>query len=603
MKLQNFILTVILIVAAMVAHSQETIRYLVQMDNIQHHEIEVTIEFSSLPQGVFEVRMPNASPGRYAPHAFAKNVYNEKAFNSKGIAIQLHKSDISTWQIAGHDGAVKFQYTLYANHGDGTYAGFDNRKAIMNMPATFAYGVGQEERPIELTIDLSKHSDWRVATQLKQLAANRFWAPNYYYFYDSPTTVGDIKFRSWEVASSGKTYTIEIAMMHEGTDEELDQYTEMVKKVVAEQQNIFGSLPDFDFGKYTFLCNYNPWVYGDGMEHRNSTICNANASLATAADRLIGTISHEFFHCWNVERIRPKSLEPFDFDQPNMSGELWFAEGFSSYFDDLALCRAGILSPEEYLAGLSGTINAVANSPARKYRNVIQMSQHAPFVDAAVSIDENNYANTFISYYTYGSFLGLTLDLSIRNQFPGKSLDDVMRYMWEHFGKTEIPYEIPDLQKAVATVTGDAAFAAHFFNRYIYDSYLPDPKALLANMGVTVETQNPGKLDFANLRVRFQKEGIEIQGNILENNSLYEAGLNRGDKIVAIDNQIIKSIDEYNAMLEKLKIGKTYSIVFEQNGIMQTSKFTAKEDPAMSVKIDEKAAASALKKRRDWLKQ
>lgn len=600
--MRHFLLTIIALFIIISLHAQEAIRYLVKLDNIQHHEIEVTVEFASLPKGVFEIRMPNASPGRYAPHGFAKNVYNEKAFNSKDEPVQVNKSDISKWQVTGHDGTVKFRYTLYANHADGTYAGFDNRKAIMNMPATFAYGVGLENRSIELTIDLSKHPNWRVATQLKPMSTNRFWAPNYYYFYDSPTTVGDIKFRSWEVESNGKTYTIEIAMMHEGTDTELDSYTDMVKKVVAQQQKVYGELPDFDFGRYTFLCNYNPWVYGDGMEHRNSTVCNANASLAAAANRLIGTISHEFFHCWNVERIRPKSLEPFNFDEPNMSGELWFAEGFTSYYTNLILCRAGIISPEDYITGLSGTLNAVINSPARKYRNVIQMSQHAPFVDAAVSIDENNYHNTFISYYTYGSFLGLTLDLSIRNQFPGKSLDDVMRYMWERFGKTEIPYTIPDIQKAVAAVTGDAKFTTEFFNRYIYDSYAPDPKPLLENMGVTLQLRNPGKLDFADLRLIFTNEGAEIRSNIMENNSLYDAGLNQGDKIVAIDNQIIKTTADYNNAIEKLKIGKTYSIVFEQNGIMQTSKFTAKEDPAMATMITEKASGIALKKRQDWLK-
>ncbi|MDX1941674.1 MAG: site-2 protease family protein [Saprospiraceae bacterium] len=600
--MRNLILTLLFIAFTLCAHAQEAIRYLVNLDKVQHHEIEVTIEFASLPKGVFEVRMPNSSPGRYAAHNFAKNVYNEKAFNSKNEPIQVNKTDIAKWQIAGHDGIVKFQYTLYANHGDGTYAGFNNRGAIMNMPATFAYGVNLEHRPIELSIDLSKHPDWKVATQLKQLDNNRFWSPNYYYFYDSPTTVGDIKFRSWEVESNGKNYTIEIAMMHEGTDAELDSYTEMVKKVVDAQKAVYGSLPDYDFGKYTFLCNYNPWIFGDGMEHRNSTVCNANASLATAANRVIGTISHEFFHCWNVERIRPNSLEPFDFDKPNMSGELWFAEGFTSYYTNLILCRAGIMSPEAYINSLSSTINAVVNSPARKYRNVIQMSQHAPYVDAAVSIDENNYANTFISYYTYGSFLGLTLDLSIRNQFPNKGLDDVMRYMWENFGKPEIPYEIADLQKAVASVTGDPAFAANFFNRYIYDSYLPDPKTLLSNMGVSTELRNPGKPDFINLRTSFNKDGIEIRDNVLENNSLYEAGLNRGDKIVAIDNQIIKSEEDYNNIITKLKIGKSYSIVFEQNSVMQTSKFTVKEDPAMSTAIDEKASANASRKRGDWLK-
>ena len=321
-NMRNLLLTVVTLLLSFSLCAQEPIRYSVNLDNIRHHEAVITVEFGALPQGVFEVRMPNASPGRYAAHHFAKNVYDEAAFNSKDEPIQINKADIDRWQIAGHDGTVKFRYTLYANHADGTYSGIDNRKLHLNMPSAFVYGVDLEERPIELTFDLSDHPEWRVATQLKQMGSNRYWAPNYYYFFDSPTIVGDIDFREWQVESEGKNYTIEIAMMHEGTDEELDNYTEMVKKVVDEQHEIYGALPDFDFGKYTFLCSYNPWVYGDGMEHRNSTICTRNATLADDADRLIGTISHEFFHCWNVERIRPKTLEPFDFDEPNMSNEL-----------------------------------------------------------------------------------------------------------------------------------------------------------------------------------------------------------------------------------------------------------------------------------------
>lgn len=601
--MQNFILTVIITFCTLLTSAQESVRYFVNLDKVQHHEIEVTIEFAAVPRGVFTVRMPGSSPGRYAPHAFAKNVYGERAFDSQGKPLQINKSDISEWQIASHDGMVKLQYTLYANHADGTYAGFDNRKAIMNMPATFIYGVGMAQRPIEIIFDLSQHKDWKVATQLKQLEANKFFAPNYYYFYDSPTMIGDIKFRSWQTDSNEKKQTIEIAMLHEGTDKELDDYTEWVKQVVEEEKRIYGGLPDFDFGKYTFLCAYNPYVFGDGMEHRNSTICSRRGSLAEDAEAMIGTISHEFFHCWNVERIRPRTLEPFDFDKPNMSGELWFAEGFTNYYDDLVLCRTGILSDTGYIEVLANIINAVINSPARQYRNVIQMSQHAPFVDAAVSIDENNYANTFISYYTYGSFIGLALDLNIRNRFAGKRLDDVMKYMWEHFGKTEIPYEIPDIQKAVATVTGDIKFANDFFNQYVYKSEVPNMQALFADMGVTIRKKNPGKADFANIKLDYKEAGAIVNVPILKNTSLYQAGLNRGDKILEINNQAVKSTAEFDKIVASITAGKSCDITFVQNGITQSLKFTVLEDPTLELLLQEKPADAVLKRRNDWLRK
>ena len=179
-------------------------------------------------------------------------------------------------------------------------------------------------------------------------------------------------------------------------ESELDDYTKWVQDIVEEQKAIYGELPAFDFGKYTFLCSYNPWVYGDGMEHRNSTICSSKGNLYRHRVQLIGTISHEFFHAWNVERIRPKSLQPFAYDKANMSGELWFAEGFTSYYTGLVLCRAGIRAPESFVRGLSNNINYITNYTGRKYRTPIQMSQHAPYVDAANSNDPNNFNNTYV---------------------------------------------------------------------------------------------------------------------------------------------------------------------------------------------------------------
>lgn len=600
--MRSIIITLLLLIITCVTYAQEAIQYLVNLDNVHHHEINVTIEFPSVPQGVFTVRMPASSPGRYAPHAFAKNVYGEKAFDSQGKPLAINKSDVSEWQITGHNGAVKLQYILYANHADGTYAGFNNRFAIMNMPATFIYGVGMNDRPIEITFDLTKYKDWKIATQLKHLQGSTYWSPDYYYFYDSPTMIGYIKFRSWQSASNGKNQTIEIAMLHEGSDEALNDYTEWVKKIVEEQKSIYGGLPEYDFGKYTFLCAYNPYIFGDGMEHRNSTICSRRGTLEENASAMIGTISHEFFHCWNVERIRPNSLEPFDFDVPNLSGELWFAEGFTNYYDDLVLCRTNILSDTNYIQTLNGMLNGVINSPARQYKNAIQMSQHAPFVDAAVSIDENNYANTFISYYTYGAFIGLSLDLNIRNRFAGKSLDDVMQYMWEQYGKPEIPYNIIDIQNAVAKVTGDAKFATDFFARYVYASEIPNMQALFADMGVTLRPANPGKVDFASLNVQYEN-GAVINQPVLKNTSLYQAGLNRGDKILTINNQPIKNLDQYKEIVNNIKVGSTVDIQYIQNGITKTAKCTAQEDPTLEVFLTEKPSEAALKKREAWLKR
>src|SRR5690606_16623545 len=244
-------------------------------------------------------------------------------------------------------------------------------------------------------------------------------------------------------------------------------------------------LPEFDYGSYTFLACYMPNASGDGMEHRNSTVLTSTRALADGGmQRNIGTVSHEFIHAWNVERLRPKSLEPFNYGAANMSGELWFAEGFTSYYTNLILCRAGLISPKDYVEGLTGTFNYVWNSPARQFFNPIEMSYQAPFVDAATSVDPVNRENTFISYYSYGSVLGLALDLSLRKN--GLNLDGYMKLVWQTYGKKEVSYTIQELRQTLVQYAGKE-FRNHFFDNYIYKSEMPDYGPLFATVGVVLK--------------------------------------------------------------------------------------------------------------------
>lgn len=581
-------------------HAQAPVQYHLNLDQIHHHELKITVEFPALPAGPLEIHMAQASPGRYALHNFAKNVYAEKAFDRQGNPLPIYRSDVNIWQVTGHDGYVKLEYTLFGNMADGTYSGIDNRKIHLNMPATFLYAERMEKRPIELHIDLSAFPDWKVATQLQALDADSYRAPDYYYFMDSPTIIGPVDFRSFTVSNGGKEQTIEVAMLHEGTDEELDQYTNWVKRVVDTEREIFGSLPDYDFGKYTFLLSYNPWVDGDGMEHRNSTVCTSTGNLAQHASRLIGTVSHEFFHCWNVERIRPESLEPFDFDRPNLSGELWFAEGVTSYYTSLVLCRAGLREPAEYVSGLSGGLNYVIHSPGRQIRGPIQMSQQAPFTDAATANDPYNSDNTFISYYTYGSVIGLALDLSIRREFPDKSLDDLMRYMWTHFGRPEIPYQIKDIEMGLAAITGDAAFARRFFEQYIYGHALPDMESLLAAFGLEVSLAHPGLSIFSRLRWEQTDLGLRLESPSLKGTPLYKAGMNRGDVLLSLNGLPVSA-----EIVAQIPPGRECRIEYLQNGIRYEGSFTTEQDPDLRIGLMEDAGKAVedgvLSRRNGWL--
>ena len=576
-----------------------TIEYRLDLSRVQQHELRITVTFPAVPIGLFTVRMPEASPGRYAQHNFARNVYDLHATGASGDTLTLARTSPTSWAMTGHGGAVTLTYTLFANGGDGTYSGIDDRKLHLNMPASFLYGESLNDRPVVLSLPADQRTEWEVATQLVDIGNRRFAAPDYYYFYDSPTMVGDLRKESFTVASGQRVDTIEVAMISEDTEEAFTAYVDWAERVVRAQQEVFGELPAYDYGRYTFLCAYNPWIGGDGMEHRNSTICSAPFGLAGNEKRLIGTVSHEFFHCWNVERIRPASLEPFAFDHVNMSSELWFAEGFTSYYDDLALARAGILSEEDYAKGLAGQLNYVVNSPGRRYRGPAAMSEMAPFVDAATANDPDNYANTFISYYTYGAVLGLGLDLELRER--GHTLDELMRLMWRRYGKPEIPYHIRDIELALGEVAGDADWAREWFARHIYGSEVPDYRRLLEPYGIALTQEAADSVVFPGLRLTESGGGLEVASTITESSPLFAAGVDRGSVIRGLNGTAVRTQAEWNAAVKSLAVGKSYTITFEQLGRDKTGTFVAAPSPAYRSGLIPEAGSAADAKRRAWL--
>jgi len=570
---------------------KSTIKYTISFENAVHHEAEINVTFSNISDDNFEFRMARTSPGRYAIHEFAKNVYNVKATNSKGEELELARPNPYAWVVEKHDGTVNVSYTLFANRADGTYAQIDETHAHLNIPATFMFAKSQEENPIEITFNPRTDLDWKIATQLKKESENTFSAPNLQYFMDSPTELSNHSVNSFMVENQKINF-----VLHDdkASEEQINTYFENVKAVVLQEKEVFGELPTFDFGEYTFLACYTINSSGDGMEHRNSTILTSSTSLANGGERNIGTVSHEFFHAWNVERIRPQSLEPFSFEEANMSGELWFAEGFTSYYTNLTLCRANVISPEDYIARLNGTFNYVWNSPARQFFNPIEMSYQAPFVDAATSVDPVNRENTFISYYSYGSVLGLALDLSLRKE--GKNLDDFMKLVWTKYGKEEKPYTIKNLNDALNEFAGDE-FGNDFFDNYIYKSEMPDYKSLFAAVGVLIE-QNSTKTDFENtIRGEF------ISRNPQKGSSAYKAGLAEGDKILAINNIKNDNKSSFSSVFKDLKVDDEITVTFERFGEEKTTKLTLQKDVTYYISAIDKdeLTKEILENRKSWL--
>ena len=464
--------------------------------------MHVEVTFPEIGPADLELHMSRSSPGRYALHEFAKNVYDVVIVGGGDRGVTITRPSLHEWRVAGHGGTVRVRYKVYGDQLDGTYLAIDATHAHINMPAALMWARGFEDRPSHVAIEPPPGSDWRVATQLFAGEDGlTFTAPNLQYLMDSPIEVSRHTVRDFSVTRGTARTDFRLAL-HGGSDDDASRLASDLEKIAREEGAIFGEFPRYDVGRYTFLADCLPWADGDAMEHRNSTIITVPGSPADSGARsaILSNAAHELFHGWSVERIRPRSLEPFNLADANMSPELWLAEGVTSYYELLVMHRARLQSLSETLTDFAALINQVTNSPARRIRSAQEMSRLAPFVDAAVAVDRTNWGNTFISYYTWGAAIGLGLDLALRDRTDGRvTLDDFQRDLWTTFGKpggrqpgfVDRPYTSEDVTARLAAVSGDAAFAEEFINRYVAGHEVPDYERLLSRAGLALVARSP----------------------------------------------------------------------------------------------------------------
>jgi predicted metalloprotease with PDZ domain len=583
--------------------AQQPIRYEVSFPNYVHHEAQIRL-FIPQVNGTADIRMSRSSPGRYATHEFGKNVYDVKAYDSASKKeIKVIQRDGDIYSLSSTGSTVVVEYTLFADYVDGTYAGIDRTHAHLNMPASFMWVVGQDKRPIEISFTVPEASKWKIATQLKPGKIDgHFFAPDLQYFMDSPTELSDYKERNWTVKDTdGKSKLISVVIHGDVADDAADAFAEQVRKVVNEAGKVFGELPDFEYGKYTFLIDLMPANGGDGMEHRNSTVITGRAGKLTidVLKNRLGTVSHEFFHAWNVERIRPKTLEPFNFTKANMSDELWVAEGFTQYYGGLLLTRAGLQTDTVFLRTLGFYLNGITNLTAGKTRTPIQASRLAIYTDAATAIDKTNFGNLFYSYYSYGAAIAGVLDLTLRKDH-GKSLDAYMQLLWQKFGRTGRPYTVADLEATMAELTNPTA-AKQFFTAYVYGIDRPSLQPLLSAMGVVVENASAGKASIGAIGLKVENGRAEVTNSIQKGSPVYEAGLEMGDVITSFDGKQLTSMDQLKEILDAKKPGDIIPITFNSRGIETSTSLRAVESNSLTLRMDSAASAEQAAKRAAWL--
>jgi predicted metalloprotease with PDZ domain len=550
--------------------------------------MQVEVTFADVPPGTLEVMMSRASPGRYALHEFARNVYDVQIDDGAGVPLGVERPNPSQWDVPAHRGTVRVRYKVFGDHLDGTHLAIDQTHAHLNIPASLMWARGFESREARVTFDAP--SEWKVATQLHPTSdPQTFTAANLQYLVDSPVELS---------AFTQRTFTVDrefrVAVHHEGTAADVERFAAAVERIVREERAIFGELPAFE-APYTFISDFLPWAMSDGMEHRNSTIVTEPAGLRVPDEQsgALSAAAHEFFHSWNVERIRPQSLEPFKLDAPNPSGELWFAEGFTNYYGSLTLQRAGLSGIDEFAGGLGHALDIVIRSPARKYRSAEEMSRHAQFVDQAVWPDPTNGDNTYISYYHWGSVIGLGLDLSLRARTDHKvTLDDYMRRMWQEFGRVTPaiegvvarPYTMQDLRNVLADVSGDRAFADDFFDRFVQGREALDYAPLLARAGMILRKRSPGRSWIGDLSFDFSNGTPRIAMPTVEDTPVYIAGLDRDDELVSFDGIAVTGPSRLEEAVQRRRPGDKVRLSIRRRGMAEEElTLTVGEDPRLQL--------------------
>ena len=563
-------------------YAQE-VRYELRFPNAAHHEAEVRATFAGVPAGPLEVVMSRSSPGRYSLHDFARNVYKVRASDAAGRALAVEHATPYQWNVSGHAGTVVFEYTLFGDFVDGTYDAIDLTHAHLNGPATFVWARGMEARRARVKLEAPAGSGWTIATQLPEVDG-WYTASSRDVLMDSPIEFGMHKVRDWRVGD----HQFRMVLHSPVDDETATKYAKLAEAIAVEAEGVWGAFPKYDYGRYTMLVDYLPWANGDGMEHRNSTVVTRAFPAGGSAQGPIDTLSHEFFHGWNVERIRPQGLEPFDFERANITGELWFAEGVTNYYGPLVQLRAGVMDLDRFAVNLGGALNTVLNSPAREFLDVTQVSARAPFIDRAASNDVENRTNVFLSYYSFGQVLGAGIDFEIRSRFPGKSLDDWMRAMWRRHPDVDKAYSRTDLEAALAEVTS-AAFAREMFGRYVTGREAMPYAELLARAGLVLRKSGPGTVWLGTTATSVGKDGALVTAPVRRGSPAYVAGIDRGDRIVSVDGKGIEENKDWDSILKSHKPGENSRVVVEGRGGQRTVSLAWQESPNVELITFEKA--------------
>ncbi len=552
--MKKLILTLLLILPILLQAAN--ISYEVSMPQPHTHYYHVKMNVTDYGKDYFDIQMPVWSPGSYLIREFAKGVEDVTAtFNKK--MLRAEKINKNTWRIyAEKANNVVINYKVYAFELTVRTSFIDASHAYFNGTSIFMYIDELKNTPHNLTIIPFK--DWKkVSTSLPKMAGGKgfqYQAPDYDILVDSPVEIGNQE--TFDFTSAGVIH--HVAMYGKG-NYDVEKLKVDMAKITQACTDVFGENPNKE---YTFIIhNIN---HGGGLEHLSSTTLQADRWTYQGGSYkgFLSLVAHEYFHLWNVKRIRPITLGPFDYNNENYTNLLWVMEGFTSYYDELLLYRAGFYNEDEIMRRFTGSINSIENQPGNK----VQPVTHASF-DAWIKYyrsNENSY-NTTISYYTKGSVIANMLDLEIINATKGKkNLDDVMQYLYNQYYKKENRgITDKEMQSALEKISGLKLDT--FYEKYINGTQTFDYSKTLGYAGLKVEI-----VENKNASLGLAASGNKIT-KVYRGSSAYEGGLNVNDEIIAIDGYRVNG--DVNDFVEGRKVGDEISVLINRGDIIQTITF------------------------------
>ena len=550
---------------AMANSAAPEISYTVSMSKPWTHLLEVEMRLKSpASSDTAEIQMPVWTPGSYLIREYARHVQDFAARDASGKNLAWQKTNKNTWQIStGGAREILVTYRVYANELTVRTNELNSDHAFFNNAALLMNPKGFLNAPS--TLRVNPYGNWKIATGLPRVEGqtNTFRAENFDILYDSPFEVSNFKEISFDV--EGKPHR----MVFEGEGNyDMAKTARDVKKIVEESRRMFGELPYKD---YLFIVNLRG---GGGLEHLNSTALQFNRlGFTTRYMDFLTLAAHEFFHAWNVKRIRPDALGPFDYNNENYTRLLWVAEGGTAYYENVLVRRAGLMSDKDFLEGRAAAFQALQNRPGR-----FETSLEEASFDAWIKYyrPDENAVNNQISYYDKGEIVNFLLDLEIRRNSNGaKSLDDVMRYLYTDFYKKGRNYTPEDYQKISEMMAGKSL--SDFFAKYVRGREEIDYNSILNSFGLQLTTGgNAAEKAYLGANLAQQGERLSVS-NIPAGTPAYEQGLNANDQIVAMNGLRIAptdSVKDFTTQLEMKKPGDKIRLTFFRFDELREMQFT-----------------------------